>query len=408
MSSHGGECGDLASTVLDRIADAEAASALERVRASGLVGQGKVNLIGLDAIKVRLGERWGARVQQVHDHVDKTLARHLGLNGYFVRVTATDYLVAQPERSRHRGQVACLAMARDLLTHFLGEAATDDLDIREVTGLSEGAVEARRLDPVAVDCDAGRLLEGEGQEDAAHLGSPDSWSPFVSASGARLDVVCGLEPVFELSEFQQIGFRITRNVFDLGRGARLSRIDQGLLTPGDIERIDMATIARGLNRIRAQQKHLKPAMLMISASHSTFGTRRGLAAMIGCLKEARESTAVRVICEIKNIEGVPGSTLSNTVAMLKPACYAIFARLERVSAHPPPSLCTARPHGVSFKHRQAGREVADVISALEKDVQSAREAARAVMVLGLSETRDLGLAKLAGASHASLRAPTSR
>src|SRR3954471_12095292 len=89
-----------AAASIDHIVDAEATSALERLESSTLVQEGKVSLIGLNSIKARLQARWPARAEQVHEHVQKSLARFLGEDGYFFRLSQTDYLVVQPERSR--------------------------------------------------------------------------------------------------------------------------------------------------------------------------------------------------------------------------------------------------------------------------------------------------------------------
>src|ERR1700726_2337635 len=96
-----------ASTPL-RLTDAGLASILEQFQGSSLLSSGKVNVIALDAISERLGDRWKARQDLVHDHAQGVLRRQLGPSSVVQRISDTEYIVAQPEASRVSGQLQCL------------------------------------------------------------------------------------------------------------------------------------------------------------------------------------------------------------------------------------------------------------------------------------------------------------
>src|SRR4051812_4810536 len=85
---------------IDRLASADAASMLDRLQGSTLVTEGKITLLGLDAVRERLGERWPVKREQVWEQVERCIARQMGPAVMIVRVCETDYVVAQPAAER--------------------------------------------------------------------------------------------------------------------------------------------------------------------------------------------------------------------------------------------------------------------------------------------------------------------
>src|ERR1700744_1966589 len=69
---------------------------LSKFQESGVLEAGLVNLIALDAVVERLGERWQGRREAVYDMVERVLSRRLGEGGAFARGSETDFLVIQP------------------------------------------------------------------------------------------------------------------------------------------------------------------------------------------------------------------------------------------------------------------------------------------------------------------------
>src|SRR5580704_15163578 len=129
-----------------RFATADAQQALERLQSSSMLGEGRVSLISLDAVRERLGSRWFGSRDRVYDYAQQTLRRQLGPHGFFLRVSETDLLVAQPGFGRIAGQAYCLNCLREVLTYFLGEALISDIMVHEFTSIEGGHVSARTLD----------------------------------------------------------------------------------------------------------------------------------------------------------------------------------------------------------------------------------------------------------------------
>lgn len=386
---------------VERFSTHELGPTLERFQASGMLEEGRINLIGLDAVAERLGDRWDSRREQIYHHVERTLTRHLEGGGFFQRVSPTDYLVVQPDLGKFSGQVSCLLYLKDLLTHFLGGAAPEAVDVLEVTSLSGGRIFAAEIDRVHAAA-AARTEPPVAPADGGDLPAP--WNPFIAADGQTLRVSCHLEPVFELKTFAQIGFRIARRVLRMPGEIELTPLELRNLTTADIEKVDLATIARGVSRLRSEQGNAKQPTLFLPVSYTTLSSQRGRGPLIARFKQATQGVEKGLICEINDIEGVPGSALAAVTVLIKPFCVIVVGKLREPPERAPEDLRGVRLQGVAFEAGQHPLERAEFSIWAERAVAHARRVTRSVIIHGLCGPEYLGLAGLAGATHASLAA----
>lgn len=390
-----------------RLAAADAQQALERLQSSSLLGEGKVCLMSLDAVRERLGPRWAGRRDRVHDYAQQTLRRQLGPHGFFLRISETDFLVAQPNVGRIAGQAYCLNCLREVLTYFLGEALISDIMVHEVTSIESGQVAARTLDTLAVEAEA-QSLPTPGTQAPAAVASPgsslfsqDRWTPFLAHDGTRLRASCQLEPVFQLKTYGRIGYRMRRRVLSLPSERPLTRDEQRKLTSSDMERIDFATLARGLNRLEQESGAERQPSLILPVSFSTLSSKRGRATLAEFFRAAQSSVQSGLICEVCDIEGVPPSTMLAVTSLMRPFCLFIVGRL----AHSPTSglaaLQDAGLQGVTIEC-PPGLEFDNAFGTFARMVTSAaKPVVRAVMIYGVAGPRQAAIASLHGASHAS-------
>jgi hypothetical protein len=387
---------------VERFSTHELGPTLERFQSSGMLEEGRINLIGLDAIAERLGDRWEGRREQVYHHVERTLTRHLEGGGFFQRVSPTDYLVVQPTLGKFSAQVSCLLYLRELLTHFLGGAAPEAADVLEVTSLSGGRVFAAAIDPayatVAARTEPPPVLPDDDD------GLPTPWNPFTAADGRTLRVSCRLEPVFELKTFAQIGYRIARRVLRMPEEVELTAQELRNLPTVDIEKVDLATIARGISRLQSEKGNARQPTLFLPVSYTTLASQRGRGPLIARFKEATEGVEKGLVCEITNIEGVPGSALAAVTVMIKPFCLIVVGKLLEPPGRPPEDLRGVRLQGVAFEAGQHPLERGEFTAWADHAVANARRVTRSVIIHGLSGPEYLGLAGLAGATHGSLSA----
>jgi len=398
-------------------------ASLEPFVGSPLLESGLINLVSLDAVIARLGARWPAKRQAVYDYTERTLERAVGDQGHYLRVSESDFLVVLPYERRHSAQVRCLRYLRMVLTHFLGEARPVDLVVREVSSIAKSALEALRVDltdlaaveedaavPHAVDALAPPVAERRGgsHPGAAAATEPpvaaavDRWSPFVASNGCRVRVSCVLEPVFELRNYGRIGNRIARRVIRMGDEEALTPAEVRNLSRADIERIDLATIARGLGRLNAEANAERQLSLIIPVSYVSLSHRSGRAALADLLHEARDLVQTGVIVEVSDIEGVPQAALLEATSLIKPYCMFLLGRLNGAPDHALGNLLNAGLSGLSFEAPRVFAGDAEFLGWTRAAVHAARRIAKSVIIYRLGSVRQAGMAALLGASHASL------
>src|SRR5579859_2126195 len=87
-----------------RLVSSDAEAQIERFCDPQLLASGKVNIVSLEAVQQRFGDRWQSRKDQVFDFAERVLERGLDSRGVFVRVSDMDYFIVHPDLSRLAGQ----------------------------------------------------------------------------------------------------------------------------------------------------------------------------------------------------------------------------------------------------------------------------------------------------------------
>lgn len=94
---------------------ARRADQLKRVADAGLVRQGRVFLLSLDAIKIEMGARWTLRNEIVWETFERDLTRALPAPDVFIRIDDTTILAAISSTDAYSGQVRCAQVLRAAL-----------------------------------------------------------------------------------------------------------------------------------------------------------------------------------------------------------------------------------------------------------------------------------------------------
>jgi hypothetical protein len=379
---------------------ADAAPKLERFSGSAALANGQINLMSLDSIALHLGERWIAKRDKIYDYTERLLEQGIGDAGYHLRVSETDFLIALPNERKFAAQLRCLRYLRDVLTRFLGEARRSDLTVRSVSQINRDGIEAELVDPVAVALAARGETEAAEREEAA-AGPIDRWTPFVASNGQKVRVSCALEPVYELKRYARIGNRIVRRVLRVDSGKPLTLDELARLSRADIEKIDSATIARGLHRLRNETGD--QLTLIIPVSFVSLSNRQGRASLAVLFEQARAFVKTGVICEVCDIEGVPQTALVAATSLIKPYCLFLIGRLAAPPDRGHANLREAGLQAVSFEAPQALSGDAEFAGWAKAAIGAAKLIAKSTIVYRLGSPRRAGMVALLGASHASLR-----
>jgi hypothetical protein len=397
-----------------RLVSAGVEDALERFSDPALLAAGKVNVISLEAVETRFGARWELRRDQVYDFAMRVLERGVGAGGFFVRVSPTDFFIAQPDLGRAAGQAACLRYLREVLNHFLGDAGMAVSGVLQVTKIGKGRLEARHMDD-SVQAHAESATFERGEEGAQELvpearpepvDEPvehplDRWTPFVAADGRKLRVSATLEPVYELKGFSRIGFRMVRRVIVMSTGEELSPQQISMLSTADVLRVDLATAVRGLDRLAAESSGEQQLSLIVPLSFTSLSSQKGRSEFAKQLKETGAKVRLGVICEIGDVEGVPPSALLAAASLVRPFTLLVAGRLIDSSPRAVARLEGAGLQALSFEC-PAGLGDAEFIGWATVAIRAAKRVAKSVMVYRARSATQAGTLASLGASHVSL------
>jgi hypothetical protein len=212
--------------------------------------------------------------------------------------------------------------------------------------------------------------------------------------------------VFQLKTYGRIGYRMKRRVLSLPAERPLSRAEQLKLAGADIERIDFATLARGLERLQQEVNGERQPGLILPVSFATLSSNRGRAQLAEFFRAAQASVQSGLICEVCDIEGVPPSALLAATSLMRPFCLFIIGRLGATPTGGLAGLKDAGLHGVSIECPPGLGSDKAFDAFVRTTMAAAKPVVRAVMLYGVSGPLQAAIASHHGASHASF-APTA-
>jgi hypothetical protein len=406
-ASQGERLGALAKAQLSgamRLISAEMVDEVEQFADPQVIEAGKICIMSLEAVQHGFGEAWTARRGEVFTFARRVLERSLGSRGVHLRISDTDFFIIHPHHGRLQGQANCLRYLNEILTHFLDDATNAVSDILQVTAISRGRVETQAVDAARVEAlaqefglDVGpagpSLLAPFAGEEAAGPRLINRWSPFAASDGRTLRISATLEPVYELKNFTRIGFRMIRRVIVVETGEELTPSQVSVLSTADLLRADLATITRGIDRLKTGSE--QQLSLIVPVSFTSLANPRGRAELVEPIREAAALVKLGVICEIHDIEGVPASPLKDVINLVRAYSLLTVGRIANPTAGAFARVAGAGFQALSFEcpHAQAGD--AEFLGWATASVNAARKAAKM--------SRAGALASL-GASHMSLDA----
>lgn len=361
------------------------------------LASGQVTLLSVEGVAEQLGGDWQPRRREVYDRASRTLSKRLAEGGAFVRVSETDYLIVQPNLDATVAEAKALRVLGEIATLFLAELADADLRLFRVASVSPGQVVGALRDPQDI-----RRAETSPRPATDRLTTDTPagrWAPFTTGGGRKVRPSCSLEPVFELGGNNRIGFRLRRKVVDVETGQDLSAAEQAALSRGDILRIDLATIARGADRLKAATRRDQALSLIIPVSLLSLTHPEGGAELAKAFAQARRLVRAGVIGEVCDIEGAPEHVLVRAVSLIKPYCLFVAGHLADEKPRANPAMKAAGIQATSFTCPDQIDGDAQFLGWLRAALRAARRIGRSAMVYGCASPRRLALAGLLGATH---------
>jgi hypothetical protein len=394
---------------VDRIVSAGARDTLERINNPALLGAGAVNIIGLDAVRLQLGERWQRKAARVWEHTEREIERTLGPTALFLRVDDVSYLIAQPGEEGFAAQAACLTILQDVLKFFLGELRPGDVSVRQVTKLDGGEIASAPIDPAALrrrpprpaeetaDTPAERAAEAVSGPLADHAPAP--WRPPLAGRGFHIGLTPHKGEPFELELKVEPVWNLRRGLitsFLVDRPTARLRAE-----PDELEEMDVATAAYVATLLEEHLKQGGPLALHVPISFASLATQRSRERLMRATRHVRDQMKACVLVEIDHLDpGVPPSRLIEVVGLVRSLCGGVLARV-RPSKAGMEAVRRCGLRGIVAEADRLGLNDGGGAVRLKAYAAIARDIAPNVLIHGLPRAELIDEATAAGFTHAS-------
>jgi hypothetical protein len=384
---------------IDRVTSAQARDGLERLAGSEVLNAGGVNLIGLDAIRDHLGDRWAGKRDRIWEHVERDLEKRLGAFDMSLQLDEVTFLVAMPGATRFAAQVTCLHAMQDILKFFLGESRSSDIRVRNVTSVSAESVSSAPLDAIELAAQSRNpppvyLPDAEPEQPAK------AWRPplagrtesglFVSRSRAPVEVRLGVQAVRNLKRNLVTSYLIERAT------------QPSVSDTADLLQVDIAVMAYAATLMQEHQKTGGRLTLHVPISYASAASIRGRELALQIMRHHRDQARETILIEIADLDsGVPPSRLLETVSLLKPFCMGVLARV-RPSLGALAAVRNCGLRGLVLEAQGLGHTPAEIGPRLKAFADAAHGIAPNLIVHGLNAPSLVETAMATGFTHASL------
>ncbi len=303
---------------------ASRADQLARIEEAGLIKQGRVFLLSLDAIRQELGPRWPARSELVCDTMQKALVKRMPVPDIFIRIDDATILAAIASVDAYEGQVRCAEVLGTTLAFFLGRNADSDIKISRVSGLGETGLSYEPINlsapppprPVEVDADAEDEAEAvvppgarDGERWKPPLAGRKVAAPFASLDRGAVPMRFDIVPVWRLDRGIVSAYAIRR------------RLPEALdcYSDHDRELMDHALIDLLVPLLEEYRREGGVFALIAPGSFSSASARRPRLDMVDRCGPVLDVMRQAVMMEIDGVGvGVPSGRVREMASMIKP------------------------------------------------------------------------------------------
>ncbi len=378
---------------------------LERVAGTDLAAGGGVNIISVEAIRDKVGDRWERSRDAVWAYVERRLADHLSHQDVSHRINDTDFLIAMTSEQGAAAQAIAMKVLAEVLTHFLGEAKPADIRVRHIISVAGGELRWAPLDPAAI---ARAAHQPPPAPPPVHVGVDQSLerqrnpASFVTASGLRLRIDYALEPLISLRHQAVAAVRIEPTVSEAVTGRVIPARAFGRLSDDELAQIDQATIDYGALFLPLGRER-NGAPLILPASFRTMMARKGRSQLIAAAAGAPELARMGLLVELVDVDrGTPAGRLTEVAGLVRTLTRGVFARVLPVKDAMEP-LRAARLAGITLDAGDTAADASRFAAQMLEFGRHARGLAPALVVQGLPSNDFFAVAEVAGLTHAAVR-----
>jgi len=307
----------------ERLSTTAPRAVLERLIRSGVSPAG-LTVLSMEPIRAHCGARWVSKQELVWDFTERHVRQDMRALDQIIRLDEVNYLLVQPERSRHEAESLAIHLLRAVHGYFLGSAAPADIGIGRVSGIGPEGIDYVVV-PSARDCGIDTQPPG-AEQPKVRGGAPQ---PSLVVADQRYRIVFSIEPIWNVYKRAVGAFVLNPLVFTLGGDVVPADLDEVSLK--DLTAIDAAVLAAATELLPTDGTpgcavHV-PVHLRVASTD--FGRHQ----LGSKLASARQGRSGRLVACLKGLDrGTPPSRIAQAAAFLKPHCQGVVARCSTPDA----------------------------------------------------------------------------
>ncbi len=295
-------------------------------QASGKVVAGRLQLVGLDDIKAKLGERWQSHAKKVYDIAERVIERRISSQDVFSRDEKNNFVICFASLKEEEAAFKAKSIAEEIRSKVLGHD-DDDEDWQaicdEASAISSEAYE--------IEVSAEEIEESEDVLDLLLGGLEKAASRARNAEATTLAQICKncaieLRPVVGRARGAS---SLAYCEFDGETGQRVQTLLGGRPLSSELAaELDNLMLAKAAEVLFGQPSQ-GAGVLIVSVSFSTLDNKRSLERyrrLCGSLTDAVKANVVFNVCKVPP-DFLPAKVVF-TVNNLRPFCRAIMVQLS--------------------------------------------------------------------------------
>ncbi len=406
-----------------RLVRDDAVDIIERLRETHADTMGRAYMIHLDRLAGRLGSKWASKQDLVFEHLKTSFERKFPEPNWCIRLNDDGFLAVILTLGEHKGALSAAELWYATGHFFVGdvsaeppplyEAIADDVDRMRLVPIDLRTyfdrAEPRPPQPAgAAPLSAGADAEARASTSVGVMitlgGRPAAGGGLINAGGWNLKIVSATEPVFEMKKQALIGHRLAPHVLETTSKMSLDGRALANLDWGDRELIDIANVEDGLKRLQTFTAEDRRVVIVVPAAFSTFASNKARTRLTTLAAAGARGMGLKVLFEIRHLNGVPMGRISEIVALLKPHGMGVLGHVTAES-RAIAALKGCGLAGVCLDFEGVRHDDDALLAWLAPLAGAARAATGACMITGLNALHQTTVARAAGVSHATVKAP---
>ncbi len=399
----------------------DAVEIIERLRETHAGSMGRAFMLRLGALTERLGAKWEAKRDLVFDHLKTSFERKFPEPNWCIKIGDDAFLAVIITLGEHKGALSAAELWYSTGHFFVGDVSAvavplfevlardvDEMTLRPIDlGKYFDRAQARPFQTAATPLPPAPALEPPHTSEAVGtmtaMSRQSAGTSLLNLSGRNIRVACGLESVFEMKKMVVIGYRFEAMAIETAGNFILDARALTAMTWADREQVDQATIAQGIKLLAMKPPDQRKLLMIVPAAFSSFASARSRQRILGEIGNAARSMGLKVLFEIRDLNGVPPHRVLEVLALIKPFCMTVMGNV----GPEPRAIAGLKGCGLSgacVDYDGTPRNDEALTQYLTALSAAARAATGACMVRGFDSLHQVAVARLAGITHASAKA----